>query len=526
MQSRLPSLPLLVAGLFLVGDARSAEPRSDPTAVEAGQAGPTPPVETGHGLVMVDYQSIPLRGYPPIDFAGVHALNQFTDWLWMGVGAHAPLVKGTYGGFMAFDATLHVERRIRGNLFADAGASLGGGAGGNSAQQAKVIAGAGGFLKAYAGLGYHFADFSAGVNVSRLRFTQSAIDGTQAELFLQLPFSYTIGSYANAGRHYRPAAAPERPRAAAVAGDDLLVVGLDNLVQIRPKGDYKGTVNLVDAQFDHFVTDNAFLLFEGSIGYRGLPTYNQIFGGAGYRLALAPEVQLYAQLAVGSGGYAPVRIDTGPGLLVYPKLAAEYRLNDRLGLSLTGGYLFAPKGSSRNVAVGAALNYHLSGDGAHAADGGSGDVVLGGHRFHVFQQTELLSKIGQRRQDDVRLLSLQLDDVVSDHVYVPLQASIAYSRFLGYPGYGELLAGLGLQTAAAPERTLQAYVQLQSGINVHGLVVKPAAGLDIALNDRLALFAQVGETVTVNAAHLYPAQYRFRATDVGLGLTYRFSLPR
>ena len=512
MHHRLAWRPHFIAGATLAG-----------AALVAQGAEPASPLDTGHALVMLDYQSIPIKGYPSIDFAGVHFLNQFADWLWLGVGAHAPLAKGEYGGFMAFDATAHVQQRLVGNVFADAGVSLGGGAGGNSAQQAKVIAGAGGFVKLYGGLGYQFADFSAGVNVARLRFTQSVIDGTRVEAFVQVPFSYAIGSYAASGRRYRAS----EDRATAKSGDDVLVVGLDNLIQIRPKGTYTGAVNLVDAQFDHFVTDNAYVLFEGSIGYRGLPTYNQILGGAGYRVPLAHDLALYSQLAVGSGGYAPVRFDTGPGLLVYPKLAAEYRLTDQLGLSLSGGYLFAPKGSSRNLALGAALDYHLSGSGGHAA--GSGDdaeVALAGHRFHVFQQTELISRIGDRPQDDVRLLSLQLDEVTGAHVYVPIQASIAYSRFLGYPGYGELLAGLGLQTAASPDQPLQAFVQLQGGINVHGLVVKPALGLNYALADHLALFGQVGETLSVNEAHLYPERYRFKATAVGLGLTYRFSLPR
>ncbi|HEY4079696.1 MAG TPA: hypothetical protein VGM81_03295 [Burkholderiaceae bacterium] len=511
MPPRLAKLLPLIAAL--------ASGISAPGA-QAGDAPDAPAPSQAHGLLMLDYQTIPIKGRPSIDLVGTHVLQQFSDGLYAGIGIHAPLVKGEYGGLMAFDVTLHAERRLSGNLYGDVGASLGGGAGGNSAAQAKVIAGAGGFVKTYAGLGYHFDGFSAGVNLSRVRFTESALHGSQLDFFVQLPFSYSTGSYGSSGQR-RPADAASEP------DTNIVMLGLDNFIQIRPQGSYRQTVNLVDVQVDHFLNDSYYVLFEGSVGYRGLPTYNQILGGVGYRHAFDRRFKLYTQLALGSGGYAPEKIDTGPGLLLYPKLIAEYRLSENLGVALSGGYLYAPKGSSKNITVGASLTYHLSPDGGGSLDGGSSghEVVQRGFRFHVFQQTEFDVKVRDHDQGAVRLLSLQLDHVVSDHLYVPVQASIAYSRFLGYPGYGELLTGVGIQSRYSPDHGLQAFAQLLAGINIHGLVLKPAVGLNWGLSDRLALYAQAGKTFSVNEAHLYPRQYAFSATSVGLGLSYRFSLP-
>ncbi|MEO5688163.1 MAG: hypothetical protein ABIR54_12440 [Burkholderiaceae bacterium] len=518
MQPRLARGLVLIAAIALARPALCADaPAEGQIAKPASNVDALTPVD---GLVMLDYQSIPIRGYPSIDLLGAHVLTQVSDGLYLGVGAHAPLVKGNYGGFMAFDVTLHAQHDVVGRLYADAGVSVGGGAGGGSAQQAKIIAGSGGFIKGYAGLGYRFDDFSAGVNLSRARFTQSVISGTQLDFFVQLPFTYTIGAYASAGRHYPLdlAAAPAVPDA------NVMTFGLDNFFQIKPTGSFKGTVSLADVQFDHFLTSDVYLLVEGSVGVRGLPIYNQILGGAGYRHAVDPRLKLSAQVAVGSGGYAPDRIDTGPGLLVYPKLSAEYRLTDSLGLSLTGGYLFAPRGTSRNLTLGAALDYHLSPDRWHLLDGGSRDTVHQGYRYSVFQQSELKPRIGDRTQGTIKLLTSQIDNILDDNVYLPMQASIAYSRFLGYPGYGEVLAGLGAQTKYASEQPLQAYAQLLAGINVHGVIAKPAVGLNVGLSDHLALFAQVGKTLSVNVARLYPERYRFNTTNVGVGLTYRFSL--
>ena len=501
MQPRLAHALLFIAATGLSRSALAADAAEATTRADA--------------LVVLDYQSIPIRGFPSIDLAGVHVLNQFNDWLYAGVGAHAPLFKGEYGGFMSFDATVHAQADVAGRLFADGGVSFGGGGGGNSIAQSRIISGSGAFIKGYAGLGWHFDGFSAGLDVSHIRFTQSVIRGTQLDFMLQVPFSYPVGTYASTGRHFGGSPAG----GVAKADDSTLMFGLDNFIQVRPKGTFKGAIELADVQFNHFLGDNAYALVEGSVGYHGLPIYNQLLGGLGYRAAISPRFNLYSQVAVGSGGYDPQQFDTGPGLLVYPKVFGEYRVSDHVGLALSAGTLFAPRGTARNVTVGAALNYHLSGSGA------SGDGVQNGYRIDVFQQSEFHPKIGDRTQGPIRLLTTQIDDVLGENVYVPIQASIAYSRFLGYPGYGEALAGLGLQTTHAADRPFQGFAQLVAGINVHGVIAKPAIGVNWGFSDRLALYAQVGKTVSVDVAHLYPERYKFNATNAGLGLTWRFSLP-
>lgn len=462
------------------------------------------------GLVVLDYQSIPIRGYPSIDLAGVHVLNRFNDWLYLGVGAHAPLFKGEYGGFMSFDVTAHAQHEITDRLFAEAGLSYGGGGGGNTIAQSKIISGSGAFYKGYAGLGYRFDGFSLGVNASHVRFTDSVIRGSQVDVFFQMPFSYTATPYANAGH---ASTTPREP------DDDVLMMGLDNFIQVKPKGSFKGTVSLADVQFDHFIAPSTYLFVEGSVGVHGLPIYNQLLGGVGLRTKLGQRVDAYAQLGVGSGGYDPEKFDTGPGLLVYPKVFGEYRLSDNVGLALSAGYLFAPRASSRNVTVGAALDFHLGGHGTAAPREDSG------YRIDIFPQSELHPKIGDRTQGVIRLLTTQVDAVVAPNVYVPIQASIATTRYLGYPGYGEVLTGLGLQTTYSADQPVQGFAQMVAGINVHGLIVKPAVGLNVTLSDRLAVYAQVGKTLSVNGVHVYPERYRFNATNVGLGLSYRFSLP-
>jgi hypothetical protein len=531
MRLRSLEAPLvIVAAMILSKPALGAEDAGKAPEPDLRGSGADAPPDTSpltskaSALVMFDYQTIRIKGFEPIDLMGFHFLNRFNDWLYLGVGGHAPLLKGAYGGFMAFDTTLHAERRLFGDVSAAVGASLGGGGGGKSTEQSKILSGSGGFVKSYIGLGYRFSDISVGVNYSKIRFTNSVIHGSQFGLFVQAPFSYSIARYENAGRRVEQS---DQASASSRPDNDVITFGLDNIIQINPQGSNQSTVNLVDAQYNHFVTDNTYLLFGGSVGYRGIAGYNQAYGGVGYKYAYSDRASVSLQLALGSGGYSPAKIDTGSGLLIFPKLSAEYRLNNNFGVSVSGGYLYAPRGSSKNMTLGAALVYHASPRGGSGfGDAAADEAGYRGHRFHTFLQTQYKVKVGDQTQSKLKLLSVQIDNLRRDDTYIPIQGSIAYDSYLGYPGYGEVLAGFGLQSTYTADDTFQTFAQLLVGTNIHGLIMKPAVGVNHGLSDGLAIYGQLGGTVSLDRLGLYPKQYRFRSTSLGLGLSYRFSLLR
>ncbi len=469
---------------------------------------------------MLDYEVIPVPGNPSIDLLGAHYLHQLNPWLYLGIGLYTPLFDGNYGGFMAFDTTIHAQHSIFGNSFIDAGGSFGGGGGGSSISQSRELSGKGGFIKAYLGLGYHFSGFSAGINYADFRFIHSRINHSQLAFFIQTLISSQIGSYAHSGQRM------ESDDAFPEGGENILSLELNNIFQLKPKGSYTSTINLSSLQFSHFLSKNRYLFFGLGIGYKGLPLYNQAFGGIGYRISISPRAKLYGQIGVGSGGYSPAEIDTGSGLLVYPKVSLEYLLNNHLGLALSGGYLFAPKGSSRNFTLGAAVNYHLSTEEQNLRSFGTArEFVLRGFRFSLFQQTEFNVRVGNRKHGNINLLSGQFDYIVNDHWYIPLQASVAYNDFFGYPGYGEILTGLGIQSKFSTSNRFQSFFQLLVGANVLGVVLKPSIGVDYGLSDHLALYGQFGKVITLKKTSPYPGDQRFSSYAIGFGLTYRFSLP-
>lgn len=509
-------IPLAALALALGSGQAAAQQASSSANPPATADAPAPGLYRGDAMIVLDYQSIPVPGQPGLDLMGFHLLNKAAEGLYLSMGAYAPLLKGEYGGFMAFDVGAHVQRRIWGRVFADAGLALGGGGGGKSTVQSAELSGTGGFFKTYAGLGVDFDSFSVGANVARMKFRHSAIDHSQLNLFVQVPFSYTVASLARAGERLSQA---DAEAGFADSSANTLTLGLDNFKQIDPQGSNKSTIHLAELQFAHYLTQRTYWYAALGVGYRGLPLYNHFIGGLGYRFDIAPRLSLHAQLGLGSGGFAPEKIDTGAGLLVYPKLSAEYAISQNFGVALTSGYLFAPKGTSKNYSLGAALNYHLQSP-RQGAGGAPDGAVLRGYRFSLLQQTQTGVSVRGLDRPGINMLTAQLDTLVSDHVYLPIRAGVAYNAYLGYPGYGELLAGVGVQSKYQRGDRLQFFGQLLGGTNVHGLILNPGIGMNYSLSDQLAVHASAGKTRATSSDN-----GNFRSTSLGLGMTYRFSVP-
>lgn len=475
-------------------------------------------LRTNASLLMVDYQVVRVARDEPIDFVGFHVMNEVADGLYLGAGLFAPHFKGVYGGFTAYDIALHGQRRLSPKWMLQAGLALGGGAGGRSVENAKSLSGSGAFYKAYAGLGYDFGPATLGLNLAKMSFRRSTLSGTQANAYVQVPFQYVTGPFASRGERLTGA---EDREAAAASSERMLTLSLDSFSQIDPQGSYKGSWQNVDLQFSQYFARDTYWFANLGVGYRGLPLYNQVMGGLGQRLRVSPGITLYGQLALGSGGYAPERINTDSGFLVFPRLSAELALTPDLGLSLSAGYLFAPEGTSKNRAVGIALTRHLrAGTGSSGTAGNGGAAQFQGYRVGLFQQTQPSVSFAGIDRGHLSLVGIQVEALLNERWYVPVQAAIAYTTYLGYPGNGELLGGIGVQTLAARDERLQGFAELMAGTNVHGLALKAGAGLRYHLNDRIALRAMVGHIEARSKA-----RNRYSADSVSLGFDYLFSLP-
>ncbi|RZJ11172.1 MAG: hypothetical protein EOP39_06890 [Rubrivivax sp.] len=487
-----------------------------PCTLALAQSNESSNLRRSEARLVLDYQTVRVQGDSAIDLAGLHLYTPVAEGISVGAGLLAPLVSGQYGGFMAASVGVRGRFRLGGPVVAVAALSAGGGAGGRSPEHAKKLSGSGSFVRGQLGLGYETRGFTVGAGVSALKFRRSLIDSRQLNVFLDLPFTYLTGPYAARGQAL-PAA--DDQRAAREMGESMLSFSLDNYQQRDPRPSHAGTVRTGEFQFSHFLTRDVFWFANFASAYAGLPTYNQLLGGLGARWHVAPTWKLYAQLGVGSGGYAPEQIDTGPGLLVYPKLSAEYALSPTLGVAVSAGYLTAGKGSSRNATYGLTLTRHLRsrGDGG---DGGAAPARYEGLRITLLHQSDTQLRYRDVERPALHMLGLQIDMPVSDRWYLPLQASAAYTSYLGYPGYAEIFGGVGVQTQLAPGERWQPFAQLMVGANVHGKGGKASAGLRYLLDDRLAVSLSGGRIEARSAGG-----GRYTANNVVLGLDYRFAVP-
>ena len=469
-----------------------------------------------NAMILFDYEVINLPQGKSIDLLGVHYLQQLNHWLYFGIGVHAPLVQGDYGGFMTLDATLHAQQKIYDDFFVNAGVSLGGGGGGSSVSQSRELSGTGGFMKSYIGLGYEFDNkVSIGANYAHFKFENSQINDAQLNLFVQAPLEYTVGAYSNAGNSFSGISEYLSSQ------ESILTLELNNLIQIEPTAETKDTINNIALQYSHFLNENYYLFLEAEIGYKGLPLYNQFTHGIGRKTPLLDDLNLYTQIGIGSGGYSPANIDTGSGLLIYPKASLEYLFEDNLGVALSGGYLYAPTGTSKSYTAGLALNYHLSN---HKNTNHKKSRTYKGFRFSIFPQAEVGVKNNDKKHQDIQLLTTQLDSLINHYWYVAAQISVAYNEFAGYPGYGEALVGIGLQNRYKKSDKFQNFAQLLLGGNIHGVIFKPSVGTNYSINEKYALYAQLGYVSSINDANLYTKEKSLSAYSVGAGVTYRFSL--
>ena len=185
--------------------------------------------------------------------------------------------------------------------------------------------------------------------------------------------------------------------------------------------------------------------------------------------------------------------------------------------------LLTVNNTTKNYTFGASLHYHLDPQRGRSSERETSDGTLfRGYRIGLFQQSALHVRDREVEGDRINMLSAQFDAIVSDHVYIPIQGSIGYEAYRGYPAYGEVAAGVGLQSKYDRDDSFQFFGQLLAGTNPHGLIVKAGIGMNYGLSDHLAVYASAGTTVAVASSK---TKTNFRSDNIGLGLTYRFSLP-
>lgn len=100
--------------------------------------------------------------------------------------------------------------------------------------------------------------------------------------------------------------------------------------------------------------------------------------------------------------------------------------------------------------------------------------------------------------------------------------SVAYTSVLGYPGYGEILGGIGIQSRYYKSNKFQNFFQILAGTNVFIPILKPSVGSNYSINEKYAAYLQLGKTISIGNANNENLSYD--AYNIGFGITYRFSV--
>tara|TARA_R110002073_G_scaffold22414_6_gene77429 strand:- start:18351 stop:20000 length:1650 start_codon:yes stop_codon:yes gene_type:complete len=528
-QKRMSGWGRASAAILLAAGLGSLAPGSPASAQSTsfGSLGDGSLVRESRGIHMLEYSPIRLTNGGEFDLLAIHQLYRLNDWLSFGVGAFAPMLRGNAGGFFGASARLHAQRRISGNWFVNGGLSFGAGAGGASIANIGTLSGDGVYARAYAGIGYAFRNFRVGLNYSRVAIANSPINDSTFSIFVQRPFSLRTGAYSSAGTiiNANDFNAP--------AYDTMISVSAGNMVQINPTGSYRGDIGLLTTQFTSFFRPNVYSFFGINMGASGLSWYNQAQGGVGFRYALSPNVNVYSQLGIGSGGWVTDTINTGSGIVIYPRVALEYRLSDRLGAQLSAGYLYAPRGTSRNWTVELGMNYYLANARSQDGDSTVGDAyTMRGISLNVFGRRTSDIFYNGRTSAPLSMIAVQADYALNDNWYAAGQLAVAANRFRGFAGYAEAFLGVGYRRNLTSSGRFQGYAQLMLGVNdlgvdpahENGPMLYPSIGVNYNINDRLSLYGQLGVTRSINQYLSNGPTVDFENYSIGLGMTYRFSL--
>lgn len=462
------------------------------------------------------------NGIPQMGLLGVDYFTKITPSLYAGFGAYGA-VKGTQGGLFTLGIAGGWQQPLWGNVSGEIGFFTGGGGGRSS------LVGGGWMIRPHVGLTYAWHSAKLGIYYSAIRFPNGKISSKQAGMALDIPTDFYYLPYRN-----------DQGTVLTLTNVHLLNhlfldfhrndFGILLQAYYQRKGTKNtdkqiqdGTIGLVGAELDHYVTDHLFWYLKASGAYHGIPNgYMDVLGGVGYHLTLNQYgMALVPQMGVGAGGGGLV--DSGGGVLINPQLGAELSLTRRLALRLSSGYLWSPQGQMHAVPFTALLLYHLNfAKGSQEKHAESiGDYEMQGWRIQALNQTYLHP---QRHYGNVRsvinVIAIQIDQLFTPTFFFVYQGAAAYQGDHS-GGYATGMIGPGIQTVPLFKDHVQLFAELLVGAGgggnlalSGGSIIEPVLGCQVAFNNVIGFEFSLGQLIALKS-HL-------NTPVVNAGLTIRF----
>ncbi|MCF2873857.1 MULTISPECIES: hypothetical protein [unclassified Tenacibaculum] len=472
-----------------------------------------PTKETQKGFGQLDFLSIKMPGNEEnMDFTGLHYNLKLNDWSYAGLGFYGA-VGGIRGGFFTLGINAGIQQKITKNLFLDTGFHFGGGGG------AAAPDGGGAFILPHFNLGYDFKYFSATAGYSYINFFDKGdINSSQLNVAVQIPLSFDFASFKEREQSFsienltNTSWDQKRNRAS-------LLVHLNNLSVT--KGNLKGkTIRLAGFEFNSYLNDNIFFFVKADGAYHGIKAgYMDILLGGGYHLSMNKNrTNILAKFGVGAGGGGGV--DTKGGFLIYPDISIEQKLFDNIYGSINKGYLMSPDGHFTSSTLGFGLKYYIDKDGIKSEENSFSTAKLKGLETIVKHDLYFNAARDTGINQDMHQISLQINFFFNKYIYGAGQTSFA--NFGDAGAYAEGIVGLGVQSNSFFNNTTSVFLQALAGAaggggisTGQGLIIKPSAGVNYKLTDKLNLRAGLGY-VKARGGSLSSSYLNF-------GISYNFS---
>ncbi|WP_320417283.1 hypothetical protein [Tenacibaculum sp. IB213877] len=485
----------------------------------------TPEKKTQLGFGQVDFLSIKMpENEKNMDFTGIHYNLMLNDWSYAGAGFYGA-VGGTRGGFFTLGVNAGIKQNLTDNLFVDAGIHFGGGGGAGAPD------GGGAFILPHVNLGYDFKNVAVTAGWSYIDFFDGGdINSNQFYASVQIPLSFDFSDFDDRESSFSMdglTSSSWNQKSNRVS----LLVHLNNL---KAEGDSRftdetptstnklsgKTIRLAGFELNSYLNKNWFYFVKADGAYHGIKAgYMDIFVGGGYHLSMNKKrTNILAKFGLGAGGGGGV--DTKGGFLIYPDLSIEQKLFDNVYASINKGYLMTPDSHFLSSTLGFGLKYYVDKDGITSDENEYSSVKFKGIEAIMKQDWYMDASRDGGFEQDMHQISLQINFFLNKYIYGAGQTSFA--NFGDAGAYAEGIVGLGVQSNRFLNDKVAVFAQLLGGAaggggisTGQGLIVKPSAGLNYKISDRLNLRGGLGYVKARGGS--------LSSTFANLGLSYNFS---
>ena len=483
-----------------------------------------PVKKTQKAFAQIDFMSISMpkaeiQNEANMGFTGIHYNLNLNDWSYAGIGLYGS-VTGQRGGFFTLGVNAGVLLHITKNLYLDTGFHFGGGGG------AAAPDGGGAFILPHINLRYDFKHFAISSGWSFIDFFDGGLIETQQwNVALQIPLSFeytfhheketelSIGDFSL--RNWQQ-------KAKKIA----FLFHLNNLNVVKKttatSNDHLAgrTIRLAGFEFDAYQTKNWFVFVKVDGAYDGIQAgYMDVFLGGGYHLSMNKNrTNIIAKFGIGAGGGGGV--DTKGGFLLYPDISIEQQLFKDLYISLNKGYLRSPDRDFFTSSFGIGLKHYVNANGSITDKNEFATGKFKGFEVSMGQDLYYDAKRGSNPTENLHQISMQINFNLNDNLYIAGQTSFA--NFGNAGAYAEGIVGMGIKIQPLSTQRITLFTQILTGAagggdisTGQGLIFKPSAGIEFALNNTLSLQMAGGLVKALGG--------KLNSPFLNAGLKYRFS---